>query len=170
MKLPLVILRCWDGSAQKMLSHFSAVGMFTNNAATTTAEVSYRGCTCCKTGSTYAHYLPRTWHGYQGRMAVLNNMGSNRDKCKSFISGNFSIANDLLGLDAVVIDLPDVGARFYTYLWSATHLMEACAVMDIPVFFLTDQISFVAILDESKEALGWMNNAVVHLWDGGTYP
>ena len=61
-----------------------------------------------------------------------------------------------------MIDLPDVGARFYTYLWSATHLMEACAVMDIPVFFLTDQIRLVPSWMKVK-ALGWMNNAVVHL-------
>ncbi len=34
---------------------------------------------------------------------------------------------DLAGLDAVLFDLPDVGARFYTYLWTLSHVLEACA-------------------------------------------
>ena len=33
----------------------------------------------------------------------------------------------LLNLDAVLFDIPDVGARFYTYLWTMTYMMEACA-------------------------------------------
>ncbi|MFZ9718309.1 MAG: exo-beta-N-acetylmuramidase NamZ family protein [Chitinophagaceae bacterium] len=33
---------------------------------------------------------------------------------------------DLLDVDAVVYDIPDVGCRFYTYLWTLTYVMEAC--------------------------------------------
>ena len=29
-------------------------------------------------------------------------------------------------IDGVIMDLPDTGLRFYTYLWSMTYLMEAC--------------------------------------------
>ncbi len=36
-------------------------------------------------------------------------------------------AEDLKNIDAVVFDIPDVGCRFYTYLWTMTHLMEVCA-------------------------------------------
>ncbi len=36
--------------------------------------------------------------------------------------------NDLRDIDIVVFDIPDIGARFYTYLWSLTYLMEACAL------------------------------------------
>lgn len=35
--------------------------------------------------------------------------------------------NDLSEIDIVLFDIPDIGARFYTYLWSLTYLMEACA-------------------------------------------
>lgn len=35
---------------------------------------------------------------------------------------------DLAGIDIVLYDIPDVGARFYTYLWTMTHVMEACAI------------------------------------------
>ncbi len=34
---------------------------------------------------------------------------------------------DLHDVDAIVFDIPDVGCRFYTYLWTMTHIMEACA-------------------------------------------
>lgn len=35
--------------------------------------------------------------------------------------------SDLENIDIVLFDIPDIGARFYTYLWSLTYLMEACA-------------------------------------------
>jgi len=34
---------------------------------------------------------------------------------------------DLADIDIVLYDIPDVGARFYTYLWTMTYVMEACA-------------------------------------------
>jgi uncharacterized protein YbbC (DUF1343 family) len=33
----------------------------------------------------------------------------------------------LEGLDAVVVDLQDVGSRYYTYAWTMLHVLEACA-------------------------------------------
>ena len=33
----------------------------------------------------------------------------------------------LAGLDAVVIDLQDVGSRYYTFVWSAALMLESCA-------------------------------------------
>ena len=35
--------------------------------------------------------------------------------------------SDLSDIDAVLVDLPDVGCRCYTYLWTLTYVMEACA-------------------------------------------
>lgn len=34
---------------------------------------------------------------------------------------------DLDDLDIVLFDIPDIGSRFYTYLWTMTYVMEACA-------------------------------------------
>lgn len=31
-------------------------------------------------------------------------------------------------VDAVFFDLPDIGVRFYTYIWTLSYLMEACCV------------------------------------------
>ncbi|MCB7137129.1 exo-beta-N-acetylmuramidase NamZ family protein [Cellulosimicrobium marinum] len=45
-------------------------------------------------------------------------------------------ADDLHGLDAVVVDLQDVGARFYTYVWTLSHVLEACAEHGVAVVVL----------------------------------
>lgn len=42
------------------------------------------------------------------------------------------------GLEVVVADLPDVGCRFYTYLWSVVALAETCAAAGVP-FVLLDR-------------------------------
>lgn len=36
-------------------------------------------------------------------------------------------AEDLEDIDILLADLPDIGSRFYTYLWTMTHVMESCA-------------------------------------------
>lgn len=35
-------------------------------------------------------------------------------------------ADDLADIDIVLFDIPDVGVRFYTYLWTLTYVIEAC--------------------------------------------
>ena len=37
---------------------------------------------------------------------------------------------DLNDIDIVLFDIPDVGCRFYTYLWTMTHVMESCAAFN----------------------------------------
>ena len=44
--------------------------------------------------------------------------------------------NDLKDLDAVLFDIPDIGCRFYTYLWTMTYVMEACAKFNKPLYIL----------------------------------
>ena len=45
-------------------------------------------------------------------------------------------AGQLQGLDIVVFDIQDVGARFYTYISSLHYVMEACAENNIPMLIL----------------------------------
>jgi len=40
------------------------------------------------------------------------------------------------GLDIMVVDLQDVGARLYTYIWTVKLCMEACAEAGLPVYIL----------------------------------
>ena len=42
----------------------------------------------------------------------------------------------LEGIDALVVDLPDVGARYYTFLWTAKLCVEACAEKNIKMILL----------------------------------
>ena len=42
----------------------------------------------------------------------------------------------LKGIDIIVFDLQDVGARFYTYISSLHYVMEACAESNIPLIVL----------------------------------
>jgi uncharacterized protein YbbC (DUF1343 family) len=45
-------------------------------------------------------------------------------------------ASLLEDMDMVLVDIQDVGTRFYTYLWTLTHLMEACAEVGVPMMIL----------------------------------
>jgi uncharacterized protein YbbC (DUF1343 family) len=42
----------------------------------------------------------------------------------------------LAGIDVMIFDLQDVGARFYTYISSLHYVMEACAEQNIPLIVL----------------------------------
>ena len=45
-------------------------------------------------------------------------------------------AEQLAGIDILIFDLQDVGARFYTYISSLHYIMEACAENNIPLIIL----------------------------------
>jgi uncharacterized protein YbbC (DUF1343 family) len=45
-------------------------------------------------------------------------------------------AQMLMGLDAVVVDLQDVGSRYYTYIYTMLHVLEACSREKKRVFVL----------------------------------
>jgi len=45
-------------------------------------------------------------------------------------------AESLRDLDAVLFDIPDVGARFYTYTWTLFHVLSACAEFGVPLIVL----------------------------------
>lgn len=36
-------------------------------------------------------------------------------------------STDLTDIDTVFFDIPDIGLRYYTYLWTLTHVLEACS-------------------------------------------
>lgn len=43
---------------------------------------------------------------------------------------------DLEKIDHLIFDIPDIGARFYTYLWTLTYVLEAAAENQIPLTVL----------------------------------
>lgn len=55
----------------------------------------------------------------------------------SLYAGSKRPAPEMLrGLDAIVVDLQDAGARFYTYATTLAYLMEAAGAQGIPVYVL----------------------------------
>ncbi|MBS0010889.1 MAG: DUF1343 domain-containing protein [Bacteroidales bacterium] len=40
------------------------------------------------------------------------------------------------GMDVLLVDLQDVGARLYTYVWTLKHCMEACATKNIKLILI----------------------------------
>jgi len=42
----------------------------------------------------------------------------------------------LADLDLLLFDIPDVGARFYTYAWTLSHVLESCARTGTPLVVL----------------------------------
>lgn len=45
-------------------------------------------------------------------------------------------AEMLAPIDVLVCDIQDVGARFYTYLWTVSHVLEACGAHEVGVMIL----------------------------------
>ena len=43
---------------------------------------------------------------------------------------------NLSDIDVLLFDMPDVGCRFYTYLWTMTYVMEACAECGVKLIVL----------------------------------
>lgn len=60
---------------------------------------------------------------------------------------------DLSDIDLVLFDIPDIGCRFYTYLWTMTYIMEACAQYQIPLIILDRPSPIGAILNLAEGPL-----------------
>jgi uncharacterized protein YbbC (DUF1343 family) len=83
-------------------------------------------------------------HGYGGEAQDMIGVGDARDRdgvpVRSLYGASFADlsprAEDLAGLDLVVIDLQDVGARYYTFVWTAVLVARACAARGIRVLVL----------------------------------
>jgi len=45
-------------------------------------------------------------------------------------------AEMLKGIDLIAFDIQDIGARYYTYMYTMAHAMEKCAEFDIPIVIL----------------------------------
>ncbi len=80
-------------------------------------------------------------------------------------------ADDLKDIDILLFDVPDVGTRFYTYLWTMTYWIEAAAINHKQVYILDRpnplsgdiMMSEGPLLDESITSfIGRFNMPVKH--------
>jgi uncharacterized protein YbbC (DUF1343 family) len=82
-------------------------------------------------------------HGYAGQAQDMIGLDSGKREQVPIYSLYGSTYDDLSprdewleGLDAVVIDLQDVGARYYTFVWTAALMMIACAAKGVRTIVL----------------------------------
>jgi len=72
-------------------------------------------------------------HGYREMVADGQSIGDSRDASTGIsLRSLYGVrrkpsSDDLRGIDAVIYDIQDVGARFYTYISTLHYVMEACA-------------------------------------------
>ncbi len=67
-------------------------------------------------------------------------------------------AEELADIERVLFDIPDIGCRYYTYLWTLSHVMEALSGTDIAL----------VILDRPNPVSGNLSLAEGGLLDPGT--
>lgn len=81
-------------------------------------------------------------HGFRGKADAGEKVGSGVDQktglpvISLYGSHKKPTADDLRGVDLVIFDIQDVGARFYTYISTMTYVMESCAEQHIPLIVL----------------------------------
>ncbi len=76
-------------------------------------------------------------HGFRGTVDAGEAVKDSRDQktgipiVSIYGKNKKPSAEQLMGLDVIVFDIQDVGARFYTYISTMHYVMEACAENDI---------------------------------------
>jgi uncharacterized protein YbbC (DUF1343 family) len=81
-------------------------------------------------------------HGYDGRADNGDLLSDSKDQSTGLniisLHGKTKkpLPEHLQGIDLMVFDLQDVGARFYTFLSTLHYVMQACAEANIPVLLL----------------------------------
>ncbi len=109
----------------------SRIGMVTNHAACTANFRPSREALLANEFNIVRLFSPE--HGLETTGEDGREMPDGIDRLTglpvtSLYGGKLTPAhNDLSGIDIVLFDIPDIGCRFYTYLWTMTHVMEACA-------------------------------------------
>lgn len=116
------------------------IGMLTNDLALT-SDLQRGRAPLASSGWKFSMFFGPE-HGLSGRAREGEHVGDDVDSVtgapvRSLYGAHVRPAPaDLEGLDAVLVDLPDVGARFYTYIWTMSHLLEACADAGVAVVVL----------------------------------
>ncbi len=78
-------------------------------------------------------------HGFRGQADAGEKVKSGVDAKTGLSITSMYGANkkpskeSMQGIDVVVFDIQDVGARFYTYISSMQYMMEACAEANVPM-------------------------------------
>ena len=116
------------------------IGLVTNNAALTSAKEQGRLVLLKKGFNIVKIFSPE--HGLAAKAADGTYQSNSIDPLSNLpvisLYGDHLIptAEDMADIDMLLFDIPDVGCRFYTYLWTMTYVMEACALYKRPLVIL----------------------------------
>lgn len=120
--------------------HHKRVGLVTNDAATTSYLQPSRKALLDAGVNLKCLFSPE--HGLQ----TIGADGVAMPHATDYLTGlpvyslygnNLAPSVDLLTqVDVLLFDLPDIGSRFYTYIWTLSHVLEACAKATIPLLVL----------------------------------
>src|ERR1700689_3397705 len=83
-------------------------------------------------------------HGYGGEAQDMVGVADARDALgapiRSLYGERFEDLSprpeDLVGIDVLVVDLQDVGSRYYTFVWTAVLALRACATAGVRLLVL----------------------------------
>lgn len=116
------------------------IGMITNDAATTNTQLSSRLAL-----QQHGFQLKKLFSPEHGILAtgadgapMLNGIDELTDLPVVSLYGEKLAPTeaDLDNIDILLFDVPDVGVRFYTYLWTLSYLLEICATTQTPLIIL----------------------------------
>jgi uncharacterized protein YbbC (DUF1343 family) len=129
-------------SAPTLLPAATRVGLVTNDAARLAGDAAVHGRLALRAAGLP---LVRLFAPEHGLTAVGEDGAPMRDGTDpltglpvvSLYGERFAPPDATLDdLDLLLFDIPDVGARFYTYAWTLSHVMESCARLGLPLVVL----------------------------------
>lgn len=118
------------------------IGLVTNDAARTARDAQLRSRVALQRAGVQLVRLFSPEHGLSASAADGAAVADDRDPLTglpivSLYGERMRPPRDLLAdLEAVGFDIPDIGARFYTYIWTLSHVLEACAEAGVPLVVL----------------------------------
>jgi len=116
------------------------IGLVTNHAATTNTFIPSRKALLDNGFNIVQLFSPEHGLDVQGADGtfISNGMDALTQLPITSLYGNqlAPTEEDLNSIDVIVFDIPDIGCRFYTYLWTMTHVLEACGKYNKPLIIL----------------------------------
>jgi uncharacterized protein YbbC (DUF1343 family) len=131
-------------AGQSRALHGKRVGLIANPTAVD-SELRHAADLLCAHGELELCVLMGPEHGLRGDAQDMIAVDSSRDARTGLPVYSLYGADEaslaptaemLDGLDAVVFDVQDVGARYYTYVWTMVYAMRACARAGIEMVVL----------------------------------
>jgi len=116
------------------------IGLVTNHAATTNTFIPSRKALLDNGFNIVQLFSPEHGLDVQGADGtfISNGIDALTQLPITSLYGNqlAPTEEDLSSIDVIVFDIPDIGCRFYTYLWTMTHVLEACGKYNKPLIIL----------------------------------